>query len=210
MDLHQQMERIYRERALEAIPWNDENPPGLLVDLVESGTLVPGDAVDLGCGAGNHAVWLAERGFRVTGLDFSARATELATELAARRGVKCRFVVRDVTGDVGDLEGAFDFACDWEVLHHVFPDLRPRYVDNVLRLLRPGGRYLSVCFSEEDPAFGGEGKYRTTPLGTRLYFSSEAELRDLFAPRFEIKDLFTTTIGAHIAHRAVVAWLATV
>ncbi len=52
--------------------------------------------------------------------------------------------------DVGKLEEAFDFAYDWDVLHHIFPEDRVGYVDTVRRVLRPEGTYLSVCFSEDD------------------------------------------------------------
>jgi hypothetical protein len=47
----------------------------------------------------------------------------------------------------------------------------------VHRLLVPGGKYLSVCFSEKDAGFGGTGKTRRTTLDTMLYFSSEDELQ---------------------------------
>ena len=66
------------------------------------------------------------------------------------------------------------------------PSDRKQYVETVHRLLVPGGKYLSVCFSEKDAGFGGTGKERRTPLGTVLYFSSEDELRDLFGPYFDI------------------------
>ncbi len=187
MDVKEQMDRIYRDLAPEKLPWNVDRPPKFLVDLVESRRLLPCRAVDLGCGAGSYAVWLAAQGFDVTGVDISPRAVELAARRAAESGVSCRFVAADLLGEVKDLAGAFDFAYDWEALHHIFPEDRPRYVANVHRMLRPGARYLSVCFSEEDSSFGGRGKYRTTPLGTRLYFSSEQELRALFEPMFRVE-----------------------
>jgi hypothetical protein len=71
-------------------------------------------------------------------------------------------------------------------------------------MLRPDGRYFSVCFSDDDPEFGGVGKFRRTPLGTELYFSSETEIRALVEPHFEIEDLYTATIGTRGLHRAVV------
>jgi SAM-dependent methyltransferase len=207
MSLRGEMERIYRDLTLEDVPWNLESPPEILVRLVKSGWIAPCDAVDLGCGAGNYAVWLASGGFRVTGLDLSSRAIELARRRASERGVDCRFLVADLTGDLREHHSSFDFAYDWEVLHHIFPGGRARYVRNVHRLLRPGGRYLSVCFSEQDPGFGGEGKYRDTRLGTRLYFSSEQELSDLFGSTFHVHELYTTGIASKAGppHQAVVA-----
>jgi SAM-dependent methyltransferase len=208
MDIKAQMDGIYGTMAPEAIPWNKPDPPAMLVEMVETRALAPCDAVDLGCGAGNYAVWLASRGFRVTGLDVSAAAVEMATRLAASRAVPCRVLQADLTADMpDDLTGAFDFAYDWEVLHHVFPADRPRYAANVHRLLRPRGRYLSVCFSEADaPAFGGRGKWCRTPLGTLLYLSSEQEIADLFEPLFGIDELRTVEIaGRHGTHLAIKA-----
>ena len=60
---------------------------------------------------------------------------------------------------------------------------------NVNALLNSGSYYLSICFSEKDPQFGGEGKFRKTSIGTELYFSSEEELRVLFEPYFAIEEL---------------------
>ena len=121
MNLKDQMDRIYRELLPGDIPWNIDDPPDALKELVDSGRVTPCDAVDLGCGTGNYAVWLASKGFRMTGLDLSPGAIELASDLAARKDVACRFAAMDLTGEVEELDEAFDFAYDWEVLHHVFP-----------------------------------------------------------------------------------------
>jgi SAM-dependent methyltransferase len=143
----------------------------------------------------------------MTGVDVSPKALELAKGLADKKGVTCRFIAGDLTRELEALDGSFDFAYDWEVLHHVFPEDREQYVDNVLRMLRPGARYLSVCFSEKDgPGFGGKGKYRKTRLGTTLYFSSEQELQSLFEPLFHIRELCTVEItGKYHPHMAVKA-----
>ena len=208
MGIREQMESIYRELPLDRIPWNLREPPELLVDLLRTRKILPCDAVDIGCGCGNHAVWLAGQGFRTTGIDISPAAIALARQLAREKGVECRFVEGDVTEDVARHEGAFDLGYDWEVLHHVFPEKREAYVSNVHRMLRPGATHLSVCFSEEDPDFGGTGKYRQTPLGTTLYFSSEEEIRELFSQKFQILELHTTPIaGKYGPHTAVVALL---
>jgi SAM-dependent methyltransferase len=58
--------------------------------------LRPGRALDLACGEGRNAVWLAEQGWRVTGVDFSDVALAKARELAASRGVEAELVVADV------------------------------------------------------------------------------------------------------------------
>lgn len=208
MDIREQMEQIYRDFPLESIPWNSPTPPKLLVEAVASGKIKPCTAVDLGCGAGNYAVWLAQQGFEVTGIDLSRQAAQLATDLAKQKGVSCRFVAADLLGDLIEFHSSFDFAYDWEVLHHIFPEDRDRYVRNVHDILRVNGRYLSICFSEKDAAFGGVGKIRTTTLGTVLYFSSEEELKKLYAPFFRIEELSTVQIQSKsMPHMANVAWL---
>ncbi len=98
----------------------------------------------------------------------------------------------------------FDCAFDWKLLHHIFPPDGEQYVRNVCRLLRSGGRYPTVSFSEEDPHFGKKGKYRNTPLGTVRSFSSKREFASLVTPFFEIEALKTVDIrGKMGSHRAM-------
>lgn len=197
---------IYRRMPLDRIPWHSETPPDSLVELVRSGRVRPCRAVDLGCGAGTSAIWLAGEGFDVTGVDSSTTAIWIAREKAERLGVHCTFVVADLLGDIHEIEGRFDFAYDWEFMHHIMPEDRETYARNVHSLLNPGAAYLSVCFSEEDPQFGGAGKIRNTPIGTVLYFSSESEIRELFSPYFRIQELKTITVtGKFGTHRAIYA-----
>ncbi|HEQ97920.1 MAG TPA: class I SAM-dependent methyltransferase [candidate division Zixibacteria bacterium] len=202
------MEDIYRNMSLDKIPWNRPDPPQILIDAVESGKIGPCKTVDLGCGAGSHSIWLAKKDFEVTGIDISTEAIKIAKKQAEAAGVDCRFMVCDLLGDMSELNETFDFALDWELLHHIFPDDRPRYVKNVHNILKPGGTYFSLGFSENDPSFGGKGKFRETPIKTVLYFSSEGELRELFAPHFKILEMNTIEIpGKHGAHMAVASWL---
>jgi cyclopropane fatty-acyl-phospholipid synthase-like methyltransferase len=197
------IDKIYRETPLEKIPWNVETPPEAMVELVRSGSIKPCKTVDLGCGAGNQAVYLAGMGFSVTGVDSSAEAIRLAGENAAKKKVSCRFVVADVLGDLREIPDTFDFAYDWELLHHIYPEQRETYIANVQRLLNQGGKYLSFCFSEHDTQFGSVGKYRETALGTVLYFSSEDELQKLFERHFSILELTTIEIsGKFVNHLA--------
>ena len=200
------MDNIYRNMPPEDIPWNIETPPDVLVHLVESGEVKPCKTIDFGCGAGNYAIYLAGKGFDTTGVDFSPTAIKMANKNAQKKGVSCHFLVADVLGDLNEVTETFYFAYDWEMLHHLFPDKRGKYIENVYRILRPNGKYLSVCFSEMDPQFGGTDKYRETRLGTTLYFSNEDELRALFDPYFNIKELKTIEVkgksGSHIVNYA--------
>jgi len=204
MSLKEQMDKIYGNAPLEKIPWNIQDPPELLVKVVESGKVTPCRAVDVGCGAGNYAIWLASKGFQVTGIDVSEKAIKIARDQAQQKGVDCEFLVGDLVSLDFEPEGVFQFAYDWEVLHHVFPEERGVYIANISKILEPGGIYFPVCFSEQDPDFGGEGKYRQTPMNTTLYFSSEEEIRNLLATDFDIEELRTVEIsGKYGPHMAV-------
>lgn len=208
MNLRDQMEEIYRDVPPEQIPWNLETPPRVLTELVRTKRVEPCEAVDIGCGGGNYAVWLAIQGFRMTGFDLSPVALELAVRLAREKGVTCQFLEGDLSGEILGHDEAFDFGYDWEVLHHVFPDKRTQFVNNVHRLLRSGAKHLSVCFAEQNSSFGGVGKYRETPMGTTLYFSSEAEIEQIYSPKFRVLALDTREVeGKRGPHVAVVALL---
>ncbi len=200
------IDEIYQRMPLDKIPWNMEVPPDALVELIRSGKVRPCRTIDLGCGAGNYAIYLAGIGFDVIGVDSSPTAISFALEKAKRLGVTCSFVVADLLGDLHEVNGKFGFGFDWELLHHIMPEDRETYVKTVSSLLNPGATYLSVCFSEDDPQFGGTGKIRKTPIGTVLYFSSESEIRELFDPYFSIKELRTIEVSGKFGpHRAVYA-----
>lgn len=196
MDIDEQtrLNEIYKNIPLDKVPWNKEAPPQLLVELVETCKVEPCRAIDLGCGAGNYAIYLAQKGFDVTGVDISQAAIEIARKSAGSKGLKCNFFVADVVEELSKLNRTWDFACDWGLLHHILPEKRHKYVEGVYRILNPKGKYLSVCFSEKDAGFGGSGKYRKTRLGTVLYFSSKDELRELFEEYFQIIELWTDKI----------------
>jgi 2-polyprenyl-3-methyl-5-hydroxy-6-metoxy-1,4-benzoquinol methylase len=200
------MDKIYRDTPINKIPWNYETPPESLVKLVVSGKVKPCKTIDLGCGTGNYALYLADNGFNVVGIDISSSAVSIAQKKASEQGLNCKFLVRDLLDRMEDFDEKFDFAYDWEVLHHIFPENRQLYVENVYKLLNPKAKYLSVSFSREDPAFGGQGKHRETPLGTILYFSSKKEIETLFISYFHIIELKTLEIrgkpNSHIANYA--------
>jgi SAM-dependent methyltransferase len=202
------MDEIYRKMSPDQIPWNTEEPPGALVDLLDKGSVQPCKAVEFGCGLGYSALYLSSKGFNVTAVDISPTAIGIARENARKKGLQCNFIVADVLDDLKEIEGTFDFGYDWELLHHIFPEERKKYVERIFRKLNQGGSYLSLCFSEMDPQFGGTGKYRETQLGTVLYFSSENEIRDLFDPYFRIEELKLVNVtGRFASHCAVYVFM---
>ena len=83
-------DRRYEGRELV---WTAEPNPFL---VAETETLVPGRVIDLACGEGRNAIWLAERGWQAVGADFSEVGLRKARELAKRRGVNVEWVAADL------------------------------------------------------------------------------------------------------------------
>ena len=158
--IKEQMEQIYKNTPHDRIPWNLPSIPEILTDLIEGEKVKPGRALELGCGLGRNVLYLAEKGFEAHGIDVSETAIAEARKSAEQQRVTCNFLAADVRGGMDDMRGQFDFIFDYELLHHIFPADRLKYIENVHRFLKSNGQYLSVCFSEDSPQFGGIGKYR--------------------------------------------------
>jgi 2-polyprenyl-3-methyl-5-hydroxy-6-metoxy-1,4-benzoquinol methylase len=86
-----------------------------LVTLVDGGRIKPCRAIDLGCGAGANAIYLAQRGFEMTGVDFAKAALERARARARDAGVRIDFILDDLT-NLRHVSGTFDFLLDYGVL----------------------------------------------------------------------------------------------
>jgi SAM-dependent methyltransferase len=166
------------------MPW-ETGPREELVGLVESGRIAPCRAIDLGCGTGSNAIFLAEHRFDVTGVDFAASAIEKARHRADAAGVRVQFVVDDLT-NLQKVKGPFDFLVDYGALDDLGPKDRDLYVRNVLPLTHPGSRYLLWCF--EWPLRWWE---RLIPFIELTFEPGEAERR--FGEYFEIERIAGTT-----------------
>lgn len=169
--------------ASDEAPWDTGRPQGEIVRQCDEGW-IRGDVLDVGCGTGENALYLAAHGCHVVGVDFVPRAVEIARGKAMERGIDVHFVVGDALAPVVRF-GRFDCIVDSGVFH-VFDDAeRPRYVENLRRVLRDGGRLALVCFSDREP--GDEGPRRV----------SEQELRESFAHGWRIDAL----VPARYEHR---------
>src|SRR3972149_12072790 len=104
-------DRIYREYPLETWGWELGKPRKTLVDLIESGKIKQGKALDICCGAGTNTVYLAERGFEVSALDISKQAIKFAKQKAGKTKIEIQFVLGNfVTLPFKDEE--FNFVLD--------------------------------------------------------------------------------------------------
>jgi SAM-dependent methyltransferase len=108
------------------MPW-EIGPRPELMELVQIGRLHPGRAIDLGCGTGANAIYLAEHGFTVTGVDFAPAALAGARRKAHLAGVGVHFVEGDLT-DLPARLGIFDLLGDYGIFDDLDNADRTRYV----------------------------------------------------------------------------------
>jgi 2-polyprenyl-3-methyl-5-hydroxy-6-metoxy-1,4-benzoquinol methylase len=119
--------------------------------------LAPGRALELACGLGGNAVWLAKAGWTVTATDYSAVAIEKARKLAVEQGVGVEFIVADATSYQPQRQ--YDLIMCFYI--QLFPTQRSSMLANVSKMLTPGGTLIFVShdktgspsgWSEEDLA----------------------------------------------------------
>lgn len=180
-----QFEQYYRQTHPANIPW--ENIPfGFIKSCVADGSITPGTVLDVGCGTGNQALWLAGQGFEVTGVDISQTAIDMAGHKMQKAGVTVRFLVGDALHlDALNLPTNFSLVLDWALLHTIPVEERKRYVEQIHHHLHPDGKVLLRVFSHRDPENKDEKHPSHLRDGSRYFFSRE-DIERLYGPSFRI------------------------
>jgi cyclopropane fatty-acyl-phospholipid synthase-like methyltransferase len=184
-------------------PW-DGPPRPELVTLAEGGVLTParlapGRAVDLGCGTGATAIYLAQQGFESTGIDFSAIALRTARKRARAVGMdrRIRFVNGDLTASaIPGVEAPFDLLVDYGTLDDLDPAGRQSMATLISNLARPGAVFLLWCFwarRSELPRVSLTGPSRMIPV------IEPGEETALFGDDFSIERLPAPNPSTHTA-----------
>ena len=155
-------------------PWDVGRPQPAFAELVRAGELSSGRVLDVGCGTGENALYLAGNAFSVTGVDLTSLAIAVARAKAAERKLKVDFQIGNALSlDFND--GIFNNVID-SGLFHTFPDNdRSSYAREVARVLASRGKYFMFCFSEKEPTDWG-GPRRVT----------KKEIESTFSPLFNI------------------------
>lgn len=144
-----------------------------LVRLVESGDLPPGRAIDLGCGVGDNAIFLAQHGFEVTAVDFAPAAIARAKAKAGQVGAAVRFVVDDLTR-LTNVGGEFDVLVDYGTFDDLSQRRRAAYVREVVPLAARGAKFLLWCF-EWEPRLWERAVSAILPFGDLALRPGEVE-----------------------------------
>jgi cyclopropane fatty-acyl-phospholipid synthase-like methyltransferase len=174
-------------------PWDIGRPQKAFVELVRRGEIT-GSVLDIGCGTGEHALFFAEEGYDVWGIDTAPLAIQKAQEKAAGRGLPVHFLVLNAL-DLSRLTRKFDTATDSGLFHTLSDEDRPVFVDNLAAILSPAGKYFMLCFSELEP--GGYGPRRVT----------KKEIQDSFQDGWSINYIRPAVFESRTRVKGPRAWL---
>lgn len=184
---YQADDRVFqRLRAAGKTSWDEQADPQASFErfvmrpfLEESlagiaGSLDGLSALEVGCGSGPIACFLATKGLTVRGIDVSSTALEMARENAARRGINVRFDAADIC-DLPDQPDRYDLIVDGHCLHCIVSDEHRRCaLDTIRRLLKPRGLFLIETMIAH-PGLIVKGNYRIDPRGVLLIAVDDPE-----------------------------------
>jgi SAM-dependent methyltransferase len=132
-------------------PWETGQPSSELQRVLAEVAIRPCRALELGCGTGASAVWLAQQGFDITALDLSPLAIERAQRKADEAGVSVRCLLADVLHPPTEPAGSFDFFFD-RGCYHVVRRIDPAaYLETLRRLTHPGSLGLVLTGNAHEP-----------------------------------------------------------
>jgi len=155
-------------------PWDIGRPQPAFVEVVRAGELSKGGVLDVGCGTGENALYLAEKGFSVVGVDLATRAIDAAKAKSTERKLKVDFLIANALS-LEFKNDYFDNAIDSGLFHTFDDSNRVDFAREIARVLKTGGKYFMLCFSDKEPTNWG-GPRRIT----------KEEIETTFSPLFNI------------------------
>lgn len=178
-------------------PWDIGRPQPEFVQIAEKGE-IQGSVLDVGCGTGENAIYLAGLGHETWGVDAAPRAIEKAKAKAKQRSVKVNFLVWDAL-DLPSLGRKFDSVIDCGLFHVFSDDERSVFSRGLANTLKPRGTYYTLCFSDKEPKDWG-GPRRVT----------KEEIRETFQNGWRINYIREGRFATHLHDYGGRAWLSSI
>ncbi len=182
------------------IGWHIQPDPHIarLILQVKKEYHTKGKALDLGCGDGRHTIFCAKEGFDSYGIDYVENAIHKAKETAQKEKLtNAHFQVRDIL-NLDFPSNFFDLVIDSSVVDHVHFAEWPKYMQNLLQVLKVGGFLILSQLSAQDPKMLEKKhlhEHTEKPYPESLYYESEkhydhyfheSEIIKMFSENFEI------------------------
>jgi len=177
--------RRYAERPLV---WSREANATVMSELA---ALAPGRALELGCGEGRNAIWLASRGWEVTAVDFADAAIEKARRLAEHAGV----IVRWLVADAADPTSGDGYDLVLVTFLHTSPAERSAWMARGRSALRPGGTFLYLGHDRSNIEHGHGG-----PRDSAVLCAPEDVVAELPGFRVERAEVIERTVASEPGH----------
>lgn len=172
---------FYSDRK-KPVPFFENAPDENLVSYLEEDMISKGKALELGCGPGRNAVYLAEKGWEVDAVDLSETSLQWAKERAQENKVDVNFIKENIF-DLDVEAGSYDLVYDSGCFHHIAPHRRMCYLNLVRKALKQEGRFAVTCFVKGGKFGGAEMTdwevYREKSLKGGLGFTEET-LKKIF------------------------------
>ena len=184
-------QQVYRGEA----PWEIGLPQPAVVELERSGAF-QGKVLDIGCGSGHNAMYLASRGFDVYAIDFVPEVVEKARQAAAGKNLKLAFDVFDALL-LDTLGHIFQTVLD-SATFHTFSDFeRTQYAEQLSTVTEPGSRLHLICFADTEHRQGGPRRI------------SREEIHSTFSGQWKIESIQETRYQTVLYPDGAHAWVAT-
>jgi SAM-dependent methyltransferase len=167
-------EEIYSKYNLTEIPWHSDEPDQEIIDLIKNKEIKPSLVLDVGCGAGTDAIYLASKGCKVTAIDVSHEAIRIARERAEKAKVKVNFIADNFL-EFKFYNKKFDFINDRGCFHHINPLDREKFAMKINDVLESNGYYYLRCWSDKEEE-SDRGPYRI----------SKDEIKNTFSKFFKV------------------------
>ncbi|WP_096155396.1 class I SAM-dependent methyltransferase [Bacillus sp. FJAT-45066] len=179
-------EEFYEDRNKEIPFFQIKDPDENLVEYFEKGNN-PNRVLEIGCGPGRNAVYMAKRGCDVDAIDIADNAIEWAKERASEEGMKINFQCSSLFNFEYE-PNTYDFIYDCGLLHHLAPHRRITYLEIIKKALKKNGHFGLVCFNEKGALNTSDWDiYKDGSLKRGIGYSQE-RLREIFSKDFNIID----------------------
>ena len=177
-------------------PWDIGRPQPALLALEAAGKIT-GSVLDVGCGTGELALFFAEKGYDVWGIDSAPEAIRQARSKANQRPLQVSFKIASAM-KLDQLDQHFDTVVDCGLFHVFSAAERPVFVNQLRSVLLPGGKYFMLCFSDREA--GTSGPHRV----------SRKEIRSAFRDGWRIDQIQEARFETHIHAEGALAWLVSI